>query len=180
MVAVAENGTFLGILLICGLAAVGAGSTSSFQSSAPTQFQQAETERSTEAPVHASPASVGNGYASYSIDRSPDSHFYVDAQVNGATIRFLVDTGASGVVLAPQDAQRAGIYGSNFTAVGVGAGGEIQMMPTTVSRLAIGPLSADNVSVMVAKDKLAISLLGQSYLSRVGTVSISGDTMTLK
>ena len=60
------------------------------------------------------------------------------------------------------------------------AGGEIKLMPVMVDRVALGPLVAEDVPVLVAEDKLPISLLGQSYLSRVGTVSITGDTMTLQ
>jgi aspartyl protease family protein len=123
---------------------------------------------------------MSNAYGPFSVQRSPDSHFYVDADVNGTTVHFLVDTGASGVVLAAADAQRLGISGDNFTVSAMSAGGEIKLMPAMVDRLALGPLVADDVPVLVAKDKLPISLLGQSYLSRVGTVAISGDTMTLQ
>src|SRR5438045_856312 len=52
---------------------------------------------------------AGNGFASREIPRSPDGHFYLDAQVNGAQVHFLVDTGASMVALTAADAQRAGI-----------------------------------------------------------------------
>ena len=52
---------------------------------------------------------AGNGFASREISRAPDGHFYLDAQVNGAQVHFLVDTGASMVALTAADAQRAGI-----------------------------------------------------------------------
>ncbi|HKT15890.1 MAG TPA: TIGR02281 family clan AA aspartic protease [Allosphingosinicella sp.] len=123
---------------------------------------------------------VGNGYASVTLQRARDSHFYADAQVNGAIVHFMIDTGASSVVLTRGDALRAGIGAGDFTLKGTGAGGEVQLMSTSIGRLALGPLSAANVPAMVAKDGLPISLLGQSYLSRIGTVSISGDTMVLR
>ncbi|HET9429429.1 MAG TPA: TIGR02281 family clan AA aspartic protease [Allosphingosinicella sp.] len=122
---------------------------------------------------------IGNGYASSELVRSPDGHFYAEAQVNGARVRFLVDTGASFVALTPADAQRAGIAPRSERAKAFGAGGEIEVMPVTIDRVAIGPLTASNVAGAVI-DELPVSLLGQSYLSRVGSVKIEGDRMVLR
>lgn len=123
---------------------------------------------------------VGNGMAGFTIERAPDSHFYADAQVNGARARFMIDTGATSVVLTKADAQRAGIAFSEFSAKGLGAGGEVKLMPATISRLAVGPLVAHNVPAMIAAEGLPISLLGQSYLERVGTVEIKAGRMVLR
>ena len=99
--------------------------------------------------------------------------------VNGAQIHFLVDTGASMVALTPDDAQRAGIALSNDRVVAQGAGGSVEVTPVTIDRIAAGPLEARDVPGAVARE-LPISLLGQSFLSRVGNVQISGDRMTLR
>jgi len=123
---------------------------------------------------------VGNGVAATTLRRSPDGHFYAEAQVNGARLRLLVDTGASGLVLTRADAQRAGVAAGDFTATGQGAGGTVRLMPTTLGRVAIGPLSADNVPAMVAEDRLPVSLMGQNFLARIGTVTIRGDEMVLR
>jgi len=121
---------------------------------------------------------AADGYVS--IQRAPDSHFYADAEVNGTTIHFLVDTGATGVVLTSADAQRAGVNGDGYTLTAKTAGGDVLLMPAVASRVALGSFAASDVPVLVAKDQLGISLLGQSYLSRIGTVSITGDVMTLR
>lgn len=123
--------------------------------------------------------SAGNGSASREIARSADGHFYLDAQVNGASIRFLVDTGASMVALTAADAQRAGIALPSERASAMGAGGPIEVMPVTIERIAIGPLEARGVPGAVVRE-LPVSLLGQSFLARVGTVEISGDRMVLR
>ncbi len=123
---------------------------------------------------------LGNGEARYEVKRSPDNHFYADAQVNGALIRFLVDTGASSVVLTREDAQRAGIAAGEFTTEAIGAGGRVRLMPITIGRLALGPLEASDVPAMVAESGLPVSLLGQSYLAKIGSVSIQGDRMVLR
>ena len=126
------------------------------------------------------PVAIGNGMAATTLRRAPDGHFYAEAQVNGARLRLLVDTGASGLVLTRTDAQRAGIAAGDFTAIGHGAGGSVRLMPTTLGRVAIGALSADNVPAMVAEDRLPVSLMGQTFLSRIGTVTIRGDQMVLR
>ncbi|HMG46822.1 MAG TPA: TIGR02281 family clan AA aspartic protease [Allosphingosinicella sp.] len=124
-------------------------------------------------------SSAGNGVASREIARSADGHFYLDAQVNGAQVHFLVDTGASMVALTPADAQRAGIALPSERTTARGAGGAVEVMPVTIERIAIGPLEARGVRGAVARE-LPVSLLGQSFLSRVGTVEISGDRMVLR
>lgn len=124
-------------------------------------------------------ASVGNGLASQELQRAGDGHFYAEAQVNGARIRFLVDTGASIVALTPADAQRAGIALPSERSKAIGAGGEVEVMPVTLDRIAIGSLSANQVRGAVAPH-LPVSLLGQSFLSQVGSVEIRGDRMVLR
>src|ERR1700752_678171 len=49
------------------------------------------------------------GSGTISLQRSFDGHFYADAQVNGTTVHFLIDTGASGIALSSDDARRAGL-----------------------------------------------------------------------
>ena len=127
----------------------------------------------------APPPQAGNGYARREILRAADGHFYVDAQVNGASVRFIVDTGASVVALTGADARRAGIALPSERATARGAGGEIEVIPVTIDRLAIGPLEARAVRAAVA-DQLPVSLLGQSYLERIGSVEIRGDRMVLR
>ncbi len=124
---------------------------------------------------------AGNGVGTVELARAPDRHFYADAQVNGARIRFLVDTGASKIVLSHADAQRAGIATGNYSAVGRGAGGEVRLLPVTIARLGLGPVSAEQLPAMVAEEgALTVSLLGQSYLSRLESVTIEGDRMILR
>ena len=124
-------------------------------------------------------AVAGNGFASQELTRAGDGHFYVDAQVNGARIRFLIDTGASVVALTPADAQRAGIALPSERRSAETAGGTVEVIPVSIERLAIGPIEARDVRGAVA-DALPVSLLGQSFLSQVATVEISGDRMTLR
>ena len=115
------------------------------------------------------------------VTASDDGHFYVIGQVNGAPVRFIVDTGSSGVVLSPADAQRAGIDLAvlRFSSPGETANGVGYDAPTKVASLQVGPLRLTNVAVEVNKTPMSASLLGMSFL-RQADISTHGDQMTLR
>jgi aspartyl protease family protein len=116
------------------------------------------------------------------LPRAPDGHFYVDAMVNGTSVHFMVDTGASSVALTQADAQRAGMFFSanDFNQVGRGAGGEIALRSVRLDRVAVGTIEARDVQGVVIGGDGDMSLLGQSFLATLGGVSIEGDTMVLR
>src|SRR4030095_12896698 len=59
------------------------------------------------------------GSGSVTLERSFDGHFYADARVNGATVHFLIDTGATGIALSADDARRDGLAFDSTQAEGV-------------------------------------------------------------
>lgn len=120
-----------------------------------------------------------SGVANQTITRSFDGHFYVTAQVNGAPIRFLIDTGASMVALSPDDADRANVPIDGRVGVARTAGGDVEMTETRIDSITVGGLTARAVRGAVVEE-LDHSLLGQSFLSQLASVEISGDTMTLR
>jgi aspartyl protease family protein len=126
-------------------------------------------------------APVMNG-GDLTLIRAPDGHFYTDAQVNGTIIRVLVDTGATTVALTKADAAKIGLIftDAQFTAIGQGAGGKLALKPIMLDRIIIGTTDAANVDAVIIKSDLKVSLLGQSWLKRVGTVEIKGDRMVLR
>jgi aspartyl protease family protein len=150
-----------------------------FKSTPPPPSAEMRKPEPTSQAASASAPAAGNGFASREIARAADGHFYLDAQVNGAQVHFLVDTGATIVALTAADAQRAGIALPSKRITAEGAGGAIEIVPVTIERIAAGPLEARGVEGAVARE-LSISLLGQSFLSRVGNVQISGDRMVLR
>ncbi len=144
-----------------------------FRGDAAMAFQRLRGELAPEYAVAAGPRSMV-------LTSGPDGHFYVMGQVNGAPVRFIVDTGASAIVLSPADAQRAGVdvaaltYGSpGETANGVG-----YMAQLTVPSLQVGPLRLANVPVGVNKAPMSASLLGMSFLKNVD-IAVHDDRMTL-
>ena len=116
------------------------------------------------------------------IVRAPDGHFYVDALVDGQRVHFLIDTGASMVALTSDDARRVGLNFSpaEFTTIGRGASGEVRGKPITLDRIAIAGGEARQVPAAIVGEGLGVSLLGQSFLSRIESVAIDGDRMTLR
>ncbi len=115
------------------------------------------------------------------LRRKGDGHFYVDAMVNGQLVHFVVDTGATSVALSTKDAQHVGIAFSpeQFQVIGSGASGPVRGKRLTLDSVAIGPKEAFDVDGAIIEGA-EISLLGQSYLSRIGLVKITGDEMLLR
>jgi aspartyl protease family protein len=101
------------------------------------------------------------------IPRGRDGHFYVDGQVNGQAVSFLVDTGASSVTVSEALAQRAGLQGGQSvtfqTANGTLPGRVLRQVPVRVGHLALPGVT---VAVGMVGKPPEIALLGQSFLSR--------------
>jgi aspartyl protease family protein len=111
---------------------------------------------------------------------APDGHFYVTADVNGESIRFVVDTGASDIVLTQADATRAGFDVTELSYFGQArtANGLVDTAPVTLDSVGFGGFLDEGVSAVVNAGDLDTSLLGMSYLSRY-RITLSGETMTL-
>ena len=116
------------------------------------------------------------------LERAEDGHFYADAEINGTTIRFMVDTGATSVALTEQDAATLGIElaDEDFTERGSGVGGIVGLKPVTLDSLAVGDIEITGVDAVVAKSSMNVSLLGQSWLSRLDKMTVQGDQMVLR
>lgn len=115
------------------------------------------------------------------LQRQSDGHFYANAHVDGAEIRFLVDTGASIVALTGPDAADLGLSwdDSALRPIGRGASGTVYGTPVMLQSMEVGGFEARNVEAAIIPDGLDVSLLGQSFLSRIDNVEISGDEMRM-
>jgi aspartyl protease family protein len=115
------------------------------------------------------------------LERESNGHFYAHAMVNGELVQFIVDTGASTVALTVEDAERLGIPvdPATFEVIGEGASGLVRGKHITLDSVEIDGKRVENVRASVLEGS-SLSLLGQSYLSRMGEVQMKGDYMVLK
>ena len=101
--------------------------------------------------------------------------------VNGNPLTFVVDTGASGVVLGRGDAARAGVMVDDATFNGEArtAGGTIRVAHVRLARVRVGTIELPDVAGIILDVDGTLPLLGQSFLSRIDKVAIERDRMTL-
>jgi aspartyl protease family protein len=115
------------------------------------------------------------------ISKAPDGLFYLSGKVNGAPVRFLIDTGANMVVLTAGDARRVGL------AVGQGAspdsietaGGPSSMSRVTLDHVTVAGRNVASIDAAVMQNGLKVSLMGQNLLSKLGPITMSGDEIAL-
>lgn len=175
----------LAALMLCCLPGAVADAGRPESEGAPTTMAMQSTTAEPPAPsvqrlvIFGPPRSADGGHE---ILRSPDGLFYVTAIVNGAPVRFLVDTGASIVVLRPEDARSAGVIveEDGFTATAHTANGRTAMARVRLGEIVVGDTRSTDVEGAVVRQNLAVSLLGQSWLSRLGSLTISGDRLRIQ
>ena len=117
------------------------------------------------------------------IHKALGGHFQADVEVNGKTTRMLVDTGASSVVLAYDDAENLGIDTNtlSYSIPVMTANGRAMAAPVRLDEIAIGPISRRNIRAMVAAEgRLNESLLGMSFLSTLGSLQMQTDELRLR
>ena len=123
-------------------------------------------------------AAPPTGSLTYHADQR--GHFWVEAAVNGSPVRFMVDTGASAVVLTMADAAAAGYGRGNLTfniAMST-ANGRARAAPIKLREVRIGQLAIGDVQAMVAEN-LNTSLLGMTFLKRLDGFEIRDGVLTI-
>jgi aspartyl protease family protein len=115
------------------------------------------------------------------VPRSSDGHYYLTIDVNDVPIRFVVDTGASQVVLTQQDAQQIGIdpatlsyFGSANTANGV-----VRTAAVTLDHVALGSIRDSDLRAVVNGGQMEDSLLGMTYLGLYDRIEIANNELVL-
>jgi aspartyl protease family protein len=116
------------------------------------------------------------------VPMARDGHFYLVLELNGVPVRFVVDTGATDIVLSAADAARVGIQPENlvFSGRALTANGMVETAPVRIDRVALGGVVDEGVRAVVNRGDLAESLLGMSYLRRFDRLEISGGQMVLE
>ncbi len=117
------------------------------------------------------------------VARTSAGDFAIAAEINGARVHMVLDTGASSVVLTPDDAKTAGLPLDllNYSVSIDTANGRTRAASVTLDRLAIGTLEEKSVEALVVQPgQLKTSLLGMSFLNRLQSWQVNGDRLVLK
>jgi aspartyl protease family protein len=117
------------------------------------------------------------------IARGQRGEFQVTAEINGARVNTILDTGASQVVLTQEAAKTAGLPLEvlSYSVAVETANGRTRAAPVTLDRLAIGGIVERSVPALVAQPgQLRTSLLGMSFLNRLEGWEVRGDKLLLR
>ena len=127
--------------------------------------------------AYASRAAAGSGSVTLKADSR--GHFLADGQVNGGSVRFLVDTGATTIALPAADARRLGIdYRKGQRGTVQTAGGPTAAYKVTLDTVRVGDIAINSVDAVVIEAGLPFALLGMSFLNRT-EMKREGETMVL-
>ncbi|AXS79427.1 TIGR02281 family clan AA aspartic protease [Dechloromonas sp. HYN0024] len=129
---------------------------------------------------HAVGVSGGDGSDKIVLTANVQGHFFTTGTVNGTSVRFMVDTGATSIALGPNDARRIGLdlrqgqRGMTST-----ANGTVVVTRIPLDTVTIAGVTLHNVEAVVLPTDMPIALLGMSFLNRM-EMQRDGSTMTLK
>ncbi len=115
------------------------------------------------------------------VPRAEDGHYYLMVEVNGTTVQFMADTGASNVVLSTEDARRLGIDPASLLYMGEArtANGTVRTARVTLPEVTLGPYQDADLTAWVNEGEMDISLLGMDYLGRY-RIEMAGNEMVLR
>lgn len=116
-----------------------------------------------------------------SLPLMSDGHYHATAMLNGVAIDFLIDTGASNIVLSPQDARAIGLDLETlaFTGQAETANGTVSTAQARVQSFDLGPFFDENLRVSVNGAEMDGSLLGMDYLG-LFEIKITQNKMILQ
>lgn len=114
------------------------------------------------------------------IRRSADGHFWVDAEVNGRPVRFMIDSGATTTTLSSDSATAAGVEsGGGFGVMVDTANGTVVMDRGRIERLRLGPIQRDSLPVHIANNTM-VNVIGMNFLSSLSGWGVEGDVLVLR
>ncbi|CTQ32420.1 retropepsin-like aspartic protease family protein [Jannaschia rubra] len=115
------------------------------------------------------------------VPRSRDGHYYMTLDVNGEPVDFVVDTGATEIVLSRADAAKIGIDpdGLRYLGQALTANGSVQTAQVVLDEVRLGDITDRRVRAIVNDGDLRTSLLGMSYLGSFGRIEIEDGRLRL-
>lgn len=109
-------------------------------------------------------------------------HFITEVHINGTPIKFLIDTGATHIVLNSDDAERVGLSTGRlrFNTAFKSANGKTYAAPVTLRDVRIGQLQLHDLDAYVNQGDLDISLLGTSFLRQLQSYEVVRNRLILR
>ena len=116
------------------------------------------------------------------IPMSDDGHFWVRARVDGAEVRFLIDSGATTTALSADAARDAGISldGHGFGTIIMTANGSVMASRIRITRLEVGGIVREDLAAISAPEFGAMNVLGMNFLSTLSGWGVEGRTLILR
>jgi aspartyl protease family protein len=113
------------------------------------------------------------------IPMAIDGHFWVDAQINGEDVKFLVDSGATMTTIGSKTAERTGVAnsGARDQLVRTGAG-IIKVSSARADSVNIGPIHRSDLALHITDDD-ELSVLGMNFLSSLSRWGVEGRWLVL-
>jgi len=128
--------------------------------------------------VVSSPSPQSSGRAVLTADGN--GHFLTTGNINGTSVRFLVDTGATMVSLGASDARRIGIDARKGQPAMVNtANGQALVSRVQLNSVRVGEIVLHGIEALVHQQDMPFVLLGMSFLNRM-EMQRDGQTMTLR
>jgi aspartyl protease family protein len=116
------------------------------------------------------------------VPRAFDGHYYLTLELNGVPVDFIVDTGATDMVLTRADAARIGLdpAGLAYTGIAGTANGQVRTARVRLDAVSLGGITDSNLSASVNAGAMDTSLLGMSYLQRFDRIEIANGRLVLE
>ena len=115
------------------------------------------------------------------IVKAADGHYWATADVDGKTVRFLVDTGSSAVTLSGPDAARLGLDAAmlSYDRPVFTATGPEHAAAVTLDHIDVAGARVDHVKALVMQGPMPTSLLGMTYLGRLSRLEATPEALVL-
>lgn len=115
------------------------------------------------------------------LPKHRDGHYYITLQVNDKPIEFVIDTGASQVVLSREDAITAGLDPDNLAYLGTAntANGTVRTAAVKLDTVTLGEIRDQGVRAVVNDGEMVGSLLGMTYLGKFNSITIKANELIL-
>jgi aspartyl protease family protein len=113
------------------------------------------------------------------IAMAEDGHFWVDGELNGQQVRFLVDSGATFTTISHETAERVGIQSNGRASRVDTANGSVLVDRGRAERLKLGPIERSDIGIQIARGD-TVNVIGMNLLSTLSRWSVENRTLVLR